>query len=222
MDVLTLQREQTSRQRPATSSLHSKRGSAESCTSFLSWLEERDTKCSLHMAKKKDKTAPRTTSWYLYYSWFASTKEKKMKIAQLSLLSRRITKGWIYIYSHTMNLLFVFACVQMYECVFEWYVLSDSWLNQNWSPSPMNVLLRPKTKDLCSPKTKQLRHDRDGLLLPSNGNCELLIAIWEVVHRKQFQVAALAISCDNTAARNQQHKCYCRPLEATVNTNSVR
>lgn len=30
-------------------------------------------------------------------------RKKKKKIAQLSMLSRRITKEWIYIYSHTVS-----------------------------------------------------------------------------------------------------------------------
>lgn len=109
--------------------------------------------------KKKNKTAPRTSSWYLCYSWFASTKEKNMKIAQLSMF-RRITNEWIYIYSHTMNLnlllLFVSARVQMCVCVWMSVCVCadecvlDSWLNQNWFPSPVNPLTHPKTENLSS------------------------------------------------------------------------
>lgn len=109
------------------------------------------------------------------------------------MFGRRIIKEWIYIYSHTVNLNLLFAvclctdrcvCGRVNEClsVFEWYMVLDSWLNQNWVPSPVNVLTRPKIEDVssrwitnkkctqrsntsqsCFQLIKQLRHHTDGL-----------------------------------------------------------
>lgn len=92
------------------------------------------------------------------------------------MLSRRITKEWIYIYSHAMNLNLLFAvcsctdvCVCICVCVCMWVNVrvrmthgprSPDWTKTDL-PSPVNTLTQPKMEDPSRfPPSTLTEHER--------------------------------------------------------------